>query len=167
MVGTSIRGVVVAALILGTMVTVTVADASAAASLNPSSPGCDVLVTAPVGHDCLLPWPNNAFTAESDSVTGLRLDITSAETPVNTGGVHISPTYQDQGDGFSPGSVIMTYIPDLSFANSGIVDSTDIAGSLVKNSPIVIVNMKTGARVPYFAEMDAQNPCLLYTSRCV
>jgi hypothetical protein len=157
--GTRIRGLVVAALLFGTsVVAVTVATSSAATTLNPSSHGCDVLVTAPAGHDCLLPWPNNAFTEESNSATGLKLDITSAETPANTSGVHIDPSSQDQGDGFSPGSVIMTYIPDLSLANSGIVESTDIEGSLVTRSPIVIVNMKTGAHVPYFAELDAQNP---------
>jgi hypothetical protein len=154
-----IRGLVAAALFFGTsLVAITVARPAAAAALNPSSHGCDVLVTAPVGHDCLLPWPNNGFTEESNTATGLKLDITSAETPVNISGVHISPAFQDQGDGFSPGSVIVTYIPDLSLANSGIVGSTDIAGSLVKKSPIVIENMKTGAHVPYFAELDAQNP---------
>jgi hypothetical protein len=158
MVGARIRGLVVAALLSGSMVAVTHTQTAGAASLNPSSLGCDVLVSAPVGHDCLLPWPNNAFTERSSTATGLRLDITAAETPANTSGVHIDPTYQDQGDGFSPGSAIITYIPDLSLANSGIVGSTDIAGSVVKDSPIVIVNMTTGARVPYFAELDAQNP---------
>jgi hypothetical protein len=127
-------------------------------TFNPASHGCDALVSAPVGHDCLLPWPNNAFTEKSNTATGLKLDITSAETPANVSDAQISPTYQDQEDGFSPGSVIMTYIPYLSLANSRIVDSTDIAGSLTTNSPIVIVNMKTGAHVPYFAELDAQNP---------
>lgn len=158
-IGTTTRGLLVSALLLGaSLVVVTSTEAPASAALSPSSHGCDVLVTAPAGHDCLLPWPNNAFTERSNTATHVKLDITAAETPSNIGGVHINPRYQDEGDGFSPGSVIITYVPDLSLANSGIVDSTDIAGSLAKTSPIVIVNMKTGAHVPYFAELDAQNP---------
>jgi hypothetical protein len=160
MAGSQIRGLVVAALIMGTsVVAVSVAATSpAAAALSASSHGCDVLVPGPSKHDCLLPWPNNAFTKSASTATHLKLDITAAETPANKSGVHISPTYEDQGDGFSPGSAIMTYIPGLSVTKSGIVGSTDVAGSLASNSPIVIVNLKTGAHVAYFAELDAQNP---------
>ena len=152
------RGLMAATLVLSTGLTVLASTAtSSAATLSPSTNGCDVLVTAPAGHDCLLPWPNNAFTKTAKTPTGVQLNITSAETPINNKGVHISPTSQDLNDGFSPGSMIMTYVPNLSLANSGIVDSTNIAGSLASNSPIVIVNTKTGAHVPYFAQLDATN----------
>jgi len=159
MFGTGIRSVLVGALLMGTgLVAVSGVETSSAASFSPSSHGCDVLVSGPLGHDCLLPWPNNAFTETSSTATNLKLDITSSETPSNVGGVHINPIYQDEGDGFGPGSAIVTYVPNISLANSGIVGSTDIAGSLAKDSPIVLVNMNTGAHVPYFAELDAQNP---------
>jgi hypothetical protein len=160
MVRNLVRGLVVVAMLVGTSVVVVVTGSgtSGASSFDPSSNGCDVLVTAPVGHDCLLPWPNDAFTVKAKSATGLKLDITAAETPANTSSVHISPTYQDDLDGFSPGSDIMTYISGLSLTNSKIATSTDIAASLNANSPIVIVDMATGAHVPYFAELDAQNP---------
>ena len=159
MFGTGIRSILVSALLMGTgLVAVSGADTSNAASFTPSSHGCDVLVSGPIGHDCLLPWPNNAFTETSSTATNLKLDITSSETPSNVGGVHINPIYQDEGDGFSPGSAIVTYVPNISLASSGIVGSTDIAGSVAKDSPIVLVNMNTGAHVPYFAELDAQDP---------
>jgi hypothetical protein len=156
--GNRIRGVVAAALVAATTMIGVAATTSSAATLSPSVSGCDVLVTAPVGHDCLLPWPNDAYTVAAKTATGLRLDLTSAETPANTSGVHIDPVYQDQGDGFSPGSEIITDVPDLSIANSGIAGSTDIAASLAPDAPIVLVDMRTGTRVPYFAELDAQNP---------
>lgn len=154
-----IRTLAVAVVMLASsMSALTFAEASSAATLSPSTHGCDVLVSAPVGHDCLLPWPNNAFTEKASTATGLKLDITEAETPANTHGVHVNPMYQDEGDGFSPGSTIMTYVANLSLSNSGIAGSTDIAASLAPNSPIVIVNMKTGAHVPYFAELDGLDP---------
>jgi hypothetical protein len=117
---------------------------------------CDVLLKAPVGHHCLLPWPNDAFTVASSTTTGRRLNISSKVDPANVNGVHVDPTAQNQGDGFSPGSVIMTYVPGLSIANSKIATSTNIGLSLAPDSPIVILDTATQARVPYFAELDAQ-----------
>jgi len=131
--------------------------AKGTSTLDPGVRGCDVLLTAPVGHDCLLPWPNNAFTVASKrTVTGRRLSISSSLDPTNVRGVHASTTYANQGDGFSPGSVIMTYVPHLDLEASHIASSTDIGSSLDSNAPIVILDTATGRRVPYFAELDAQ-----------
>ena len=130
---------------------------TAAKALDPGVQGCDVLLTAPVGHDCLLPWPNNAFTvASKKTVTGRQLAISSRVDPTNVQGVHASTTYVNQGDGFSPGSVIMTYVPHLNLVASHIASSTDIGSSLDSNAPIVLLDTATGQRVPYFAELDAQ-----------
>ncbi len=43
--------------------------------------GCDVLLTAPVGHHCLLPWPNDAFTIAAPTSTGRRLNVSSKVDP--------------------------------------------------------------------------------------
>ncbi|HUY63914.1 MAG TPA: hypothetical protein VMV14_05300, partial [Acidimicrobiales bacterium] len=73
-----------------------------------------MLLVAPVSHDCLPSWPNNAFTVASKKIlTGRRLTVSSTLDPTNVKGVHVSTTYMNQGDGFSPGPVIMTYIPNL------------------------------------------------------
>ena len=118
--------------------------------------GCDVLLAAPVGHNCLLPWPNDAFTRHAKTNTGRRLDISSAVAPANKNGVHVDATTQNRADGFSPGSQIMTYVAGLSIEQSKIATSTDIGRSLAPNAPIVILDTATKARVPYFAELDAQ-----------
>ena len=119
--------------------------------------GCDVLLTAPAGHDCLLPWPNDAFTvADPGSATGRRLNISSTVDPANVDGVHVDTTAQNRADGFSPGSEIITYVPNLSIANSKIATSTNIGSSLAPGAPIVIFDTVTQQRVPYFAELDAQ-----------
>jgi len=129
----------------------------ATAGIGPGVKGCDQLLTAPAGHDCLLPWPNDAFTVASKKTpTGRQLAIPSMLDPTNLKGAHVSTTFINQGDGFSPGSVIMTYVPDLALAASHVAPSTDIGSSLGSKSPIVILDTVTGARVPYFAELDAQ-----------
>ncbi len=118
--------------------------------------GCDVLLTAPAGHDCLLPWPNDAFTVPSAATaTGRQLAISSSFDPANAKGVHIDPTDENKGDGFSPGSTIMTYVPNLDLVRSGIATSVDIGTSLDPGAPVVIFDTATHSTVPYFAELDA------------
>ena len=123
---------------------------------DPAVKGCDVLLPAPAGHHCLLPWPNDAFTVTSKTATGRRLTISSKVDPANVHGVHVDTAAENAGDGFSPGSLIMTYVPGLSIAQSNIATSTNIGLSLASNAPIVILDTVTHARVPYFAELDAQ-----------
>jgi len=132
------------------------ATAAAVAVPEPGVTGCDVLLTAPAGHHCLLPWPNDAFTVHASTSTGRRLNISATVDPANKQGAHVKTASENQGDGFSPGSLIMTYVPNLSLAKSNIATSTDIGLSLAANAPIVILDTVTHARVPYFAELDAQ-----------
>jgi len=139
--------------------------ASASSMPNPGVAKCDALVTTPVGHDCLLPWPNNAFTKAASTPTGRLVNINPSATPENKSGVHISPTFQNHNDGFSPGSVVMINVPSLSLANSNIAPSTDIGlsdctmgGALTSTSvPIVLWDATRSRCVPYFAELDAQD----------
>ena len=140
---------VAAVLVVSTVVAVPlvmtgVTTASATTTLDPGVKGCDVLLTAPIGHDCLLPWPNNAFTVASKKTpTGRQLAVSSTLDPTNVKGVHVSTTYINQGDGFSPGSVIMTYVPNLDLVASHIASSTDIGSSLDSNAPIVLLDTAT------------------------
>jgi hypothetical protein len=57
----SIRGSV-AGLMLASSFLTAIPHASAATVPEPGVTGCDVLVTTLPGHNCLLPWPNDAFT---------------------------------------------------------------------------------------------------------
>src|SRR5271170_857401 len=133
----STLSVVAVALLAPLLLTVaTQSSASASTMPNPAVAQCDALVTTPVGHDCLLPWPNNAFTKTASTPTGRLLNISIDATPMNKSGVHINPEYQNQNDGFSPGSVVMINIPNLSIANSDIATSTNIglSGCSVKGT---------------------------------
>jgi hypothetical protein len=108
---------------------------------------------------CLLPFPDNYFTRpDASSPTGLRLNFPVDEMPKNISGKPIDPTDWNQSDGFSPGSLITTFVPGIDLAKTGAARLTDIAQSLNADAPIVLLDTDTGQRVPYWAELDTWNP---------
>jgi hypothetical protein len=111
------------------------------------------------GERCYLPFPNDYFTVrDRHTPTGRRVDFGSTTLPANTAGVHIDPTEWNRNDGFSPGSAISVLLPGLDLAASGAAPITDMARSLDRNAPIVLIDADTGRRHPYWAELDAGAP---------
>lgn len=105
---------------------------------------------------CLLPFPNDHFTAPDPTTpTGRRVNFAAASMPANAAGVHIDPTEWNRNDGFSPGSALLVHIPGIDLGRTGAAPITDIGRSLQRDAPIVIVDAATGQRHPYFAELDA------------
>ena len=152
-----LRSVALATLAMSTALIATPFSQSGAALIpDPGVKGCDILVTAPVGHSCMLPWPNDAFTVAAKTTTGRRINISATLDPVNKSGVHVNPKAQNLNDGFSPGSVILVKVPGLDLTRSGIAPSTNIGASLNANAPIVLFDTVSHTRVAYFAELDAQ-----------
>ncbi|WP_436774525.1 hypothetical protein [Yinghuangia sp. YIM S09857] len=122
-----------------------------------SAPECDPIDPAA----CMLPFPNDWYTVrDRRSETGRRLALTPSMMPVNTAGQTADPTAFNRGDGFSPGSTLVVRVPGISLPKSGAAPVTDVARSLSRDAPIVIVDNKTGQRWPYWAELDshATNP---------
>jgi hypothetical protein len=108
---------------------------------------------------CLLPFPNDRFTVPADTPTGLRVQLPADGMPTNVAGVAIDPTEWNRNDGFSPGSMILTDIPGLDLqATFGLPAGVQVldrpAVSLAANAPIVLLDLDTGERVPYYAELD-------------
>ncbi|HEV7762395.1 MAG TPA: hypothetical protein VGO78_25475 [Acidimicrobiales bacterium] len=111
------------------------------------------------GERCYLPFPNDYFTvADRTTDTGRRVRFAADALPANTAGVHIDPTELNRNDGFSPGSAIAVLLPGLDLAASGGAPVTDMARSLDRRAPIVIIDATTGRRHPYWAELDASAP---------
>jgi len=111
------------------------------------------------GKLSLHPFPNDAFTKRSSGApTKRRVNISRRCTPANKAGVRVATTDQNRLDGFSPGSQLIIKVPGLStapaFRRSRIAPVTNIAASLKKNAPIVILDAKTRRRVAYWAELD-------------
>ncbi len=138
------------------LISTPLALSGASVAADPAVKGCDVLVTAPAGHACMLPWPNDAFTVAAKTPTGRRINISATLDPANKSGVHVNPKAQNLNDGFSAGSVILVKVPGLDLSRSGIAPSTDIGASLASDSPIVLFDTVSHTRVAYFAELDAQ-----------
>jgi hypothetical protein len=116
---------------------------------------CDFLMPT----RCLLPYPSDFYTvADPASPTGRRINLDARSLPANVHGVHIDPTEWNRNDGFSPGQPIMLSFPGIDLAQTGAAPITDVARSLRRDAPIVIVDAESGRRWPYFAEMDVEAP---------
>ncbi|HEX8804862.1 MAG TPA: hypothetical protein VF743_11730, partial [Acidimicrobiales bacterium] len=111
------------------------------------------------GERCMLPFPNDYFTvADGSTDTGRRVDLTTAATPANRDGVPVDPTELNRNDGFSPGSAVAVLLPGIDLAASGAAPITDMAASLDRDAPIVLLDADTGRRHPYWAEVDSRAP---------
>jgi hypothetical protein len=114
----------------------------------------------PLGGDrCMLPFPNDHFTvADRSTDTGRRVQLAPDTTPANAQGVHIDPAELNRNDGFSPGSAIAVLLPGVDPVASGLAPITDMARSLDREAPVVLMDAQTGERHPYWAELDARAP---------
>lgn len=115
--------------------------------------GCDS--TDPAA--CLLPYPNNHFTrADSSTATKLRLDLPPAGTPKNKRGTAIDVSDINRADGFSPGSMLLAFVPGIDLAKSKINPVTDPGSYAATGAGAVVIDTVTGQRHPIFGELDAQ-----------
>ncbi|MEZ0114713.1 hypothetical protein ABH920_008748 [Catenulispora sp. EB89] len=135
------------------------ADADDAQVPPPSAPspahtGCDPIA----GPACLLPFPDDWYTRPDPSTpTGRRIDFSASDLPASALAGSADPTAWNRLDGFSPGSALVLTVPGLDPAASGLAPVTDIGRSLAPDAPIVILDATTGARWPYWAELDAND----------
>jgi len=117
------------------------------------APGCDALVPG----ECLLPFPSDGLSvADSTTPTGRRLALRREALPANVRGVHIDPADQNRADGFSPGSALLVDLGPLDLAASKAPSIARIAASIEQESPIVVLDATDNARIPFWAELDAQ-----------
>jgi hypothetical protein len=139
--------------------------------------GCDVLDPA----HCLLPFPSDHFTVAAppespQSVarggTGRRIHLSPLATPRNAIGKPIDPTEWNRNDGFSPGQMIVTYVPNLGTVNGedgkprgpivGGSPITDVSRSLdVAGSSVVVLDAATAEPHLVWAEVDLNAGLLL------
>lgn len=123
---------------------------------------------------CLFPFPNDVFTvADATTATGRRVNLNPASMPVNTevdvseligappgslvlpGGITLDPTEWNRNDGFSPGQMLLTYVPGLDLEVTGAGPVTWVERSLEPDAPILIIDAETGERHLSWAEMDS------------
>ncbi|WP_320838437.1 thrombospondin type 3 repeat-containing protein [Zhongshania sp.] len=131
--------------------------------------GCDMLDPA----HCLFPFPSDQYTTQADAGTpqstdkggtGRRVNFNALAMPRNVAGKPIDPTEWNRNDGFSPGQMILTYVPDIATVKDqsgkpigpieGAVPITRLADYTASDAPIVVINTATGERHPIWAEID-------------
>jgi hypothetical protein len=104
---------------------------------------------------CLLPFPSDTFTLpDSDTDTGLHLNLAVASMIRNNAGVQVATDHINRNDGWSPGAVMTLHIPGLDLVETGVPPLTDLARSLDADSPSVLLDADTGERVPHWVELD-------------
>ena len=122
-----------------------------AASSESRNDGCGYDATT-----CLFPFPNDRQTVrDTSTVTGRRVAFKPEWLPANTSGKHINPVEWNRNDGFSPGQAITLRVPGIDLEQTGLAGLNDIGASLDADAPVVILDLQTGDKVPYFAELDA------------
>ncbi|MDP9140525.1 MAG: hypothetical protein M3O62_07030 [Pseudomonadota bacterium] len=146
------------------------------AALDASMRGCDLLDPA----NCLYPFPNDHFTvaAAEGSIqsvarggTGQRVNLQLTATPRNVVGLPVNPAEWNRNDGFSPGALLMTYVPELSLTATfdlpaGQIGIANPALSLQPDAPILVLEVPQAPEtVPtphlVFSELDATAGTLL------
>lgn len=100
-----------------------------------------------------MPWPSMAFArADATTATGYRLALPEGMLP-NQDGIVLDPQAINRWDGFSPSGPILVRWP-TGFGDVGLPSATAPDTSLAAGSPIVLIDMTTRQRVPFFAELD-------------
>ncbi len=172
--------------------------AVAAASLGIPSAGASIKLVEPLvpattavtcdpldPAACLLPFPSDFFTvADGSTDTGRRINFSIDAMPRNGTevteggeGKPADPSEWNRNDGFSPGSMVMTYVPgidlqqtwgtaDRPHSTAGVNEQgyfdhrdhiADIGLYQNPDAPIVIIDTETGQRHPFWSELD-QHP---------
>jgi hypothetical protein len=154
---------------------------------TPADLAADAVATAAGACDdldtrlCLLPFPNDEFTTLDDTTpTGRRVDLSPLATPRAFGTKAMDPSEWNRNDGFSPGSMILTFVPNLDLTTTFGLDPEPESGagaptaedpfavrddlpdavveapamSMAPDAPIVLLDADTGERHPYWAELD-------------
>jgi hypothetical protein len=113
---------------------------------------------------CLFPFPSNFHTVVDEGTrTGLRVDFSLLGMPRNNAFKPVDPAEWNRQDGFSPGTPMLALVPDLDLARSWGVQGLpalqqpqlyDVARYLASDAPIVLLDTVTGARHPFFSEVD-------------
>lgn len=131
---------------------------------------CDFLDPA----HCLYPFPNDHFSVVDPMTdTGRRVALNEMSMPVNQmvdlsvaigapagtlvspGGIPVTAVDMNWSDGFSPGQMLLAYVPNLDIAMTGIGQINHMERSLEADSPLVVIDAETRERHLVWGELDS------------
>lgn len=105
------------------------------------------------GQGCMLPWPSMTYSKPAPTTSGIQLDIPREAMPTNVDRIVVEPTVLNRWDGFSAVAPMLAMFP-TGVSPTNLPPASDPARSLAADSPIVLIDMTTGERAPFFAETD-------------
>lgn len=113
---------------------------------------CDPLVEGA----CMLPWPTDRYLRKkSTNRTGYKLAYEPDAAWMNVYGATVDLDPYNRGDGFSPSSQIITLFSEpADLSDAAFWDSID--RSTDDDHPTVLLDMRTGERLPHWVENDAR-----------
>ncbi|HUE39176.1 MAG TPA: hypothetical protein VMR29_06705, partial [Candidatus Binatia bacterium] len=120
---------------------------------------------------CLLPFPNDRFTKpDAHTASGRRIDFQLLEMPRTFGVLPIDPTEWNRNDGFSPGSMMLTFVPGLDLHQTWGTEAltgprvggpndprdhvADIGRYAAPGAPMLLIDAASGERWPFWSELD-------------
>lgn len=125
------------------------------------------------GAHCMYPFPSDHYTKAvaphqiggvERGGTGRRIDFKRLAMPRNIAGKPIDPLEWNRNDGFSPGQLLTTFIPDMAFATdeSGVptgpvrnaVPINDLERFTDPDTAVIVIDTQTGKRHPIWVERD-------------
>ena len=113
--------------------------------------GCSPLASG----QCVTPFPNMWFEEDDASTaTGVRVVFPDGTLPANSKGDPLRQSSMGALDGFSPATTLIAWFPQGVDA-SGLTPLDQADQSIAPENPIALVDLAAGARVPFFAELDA------------
>jgi hypothetical protein len=124
-------------------------DAGAADAM-PVRSGCNPIV----GDDCITPFPSSFHLEPAATATGVRIAIAPDVLPRSATGIQIRPDRLNGKDGFSPSTPFLVYFA-AGVDAAQLPSYPDFEGSTSAGSPVQLLEWETLARVPLFAELDA------------
>jgi hypothetical protein len=115
-----------------------------------AQPGCNPVL----GDDCLTPFPSTFFEAkDATTATGVRIALTEKLLP-KIPGKPLSVDRYNAKDGFSPATPFFVYF-EAGVGPAQLPKLDEIDKSMDPGAVVQILDYETGARVPAFAELDA------------
>ena len=115
---------------------------------------CDPMDTT----HCLFPTTNDYFSRSApDSETSLQLSFSVEAMPANVDTVRVNPTRWNDSDGFSIGPMLVFDDQSIDLAMTGAPPITDLAASLLPDSPVVIIDAASGDQQLLWIERDHTN----------
>lgn len=106
---------------------------------------------------CILPYPSSYYlVTDTSTPTGYRVNFGANSLPRIKVGDRINPKHWNELDGFSTTAPFLFNLPDV--VNASMIPFWNMGLYNLTNATSILINTKTGQRVPHWLEIDNIDP---------